>query len=189
MTQMIHICDEERCIACSSCILACKVGHDIPVGLSRRRVFTMHEGTPEERSISVACRHCAEPYCLPVCPVDAITKRDDGIVQTNKEECISCQSCLDACPFGIPSFLENEDGELSPQEKCTYCAGGPGVETFSQEEMELYGQNRIAEGKPPLCAAMCSTKALLAGEEGVVRDIMEKRIARRFKIEKVEMEQ
>lgn len=182
MTQMIHFCDQERCIACSSCVLACKVGHEIPVGVARRHVYIMEEGTPYERSFSVACRHCAEPYCLPVCPVEAISKREDGIVQTNKEECISCMSCLDACPFGIPAFWTDADGNISPQEKCTYCAGGPDVETFSEKEMELYGQNRIAEGKPPLCASMCATKALVAGEINVINDIMEKRRVRRFKM-------
>ena len=181
---MIHICDEERCISCFSCVLACKVGHDILVGVARRHVYTMHEGTPYERSISVACRHCAEPYCLPVCPVKAISKRPDGIVQTDKKKCISCQRCLDACPFGIPAFLRDEKGKLLPQEKCTYCAGGPNVENFSEEEMKLYGQNRIAEGKTPLCAVMCSTKALMAGEENVLIDIMQKRTARRFEMTK-----
>ena len=182
MAQMVHVCDQERCIACSSCILACKVGHDIPVGVSRRKVYSIHEGTPDEKSISVACRHCAEPYCLPVCPVDAISKRPDGIVQVNKKECLSCQSCLDACPFGIPAFLEDENGDLSAMEKCTYCAGGPDTEPFSEKEMERYGQNRIAEGKPPLCAAFCSTKALVAGEVNVVRDILGKRQVRRYRM-------
>lgn len=48
-------------------------------------------------------------------------------------------------------------------DKCTFCAGGP-EETHSEKENKLYGQNRIAEGKVPACAAMCSTKALLAGD-------------------------
>ena len=181
MPQMIHFCDKERCIACSSCVLACKVGHHIPVGVARRRVYTVDEGTPSERSFSVACRHCAEPYCLPVCRTKAIAKRADGIVQTDKEKCISCMFCLDACPFGIPAFLVDDKGKIGPQEKCTYCAGGPDVENFSEKEKELYGQNRIAEGKVPLCAAMCSTKALVAGDIDVVNDVMEKRRARRFK--------
>jgi formate dehydrogenase iron-sulfur subunit len=182
MTQMIHICDDERCISCSSCVLACKVGHEIPVGVARRRVYTINEGTPGERSISVACRHCAEPYCMPVCPVGAITQREDGIVQVNRETCISCQRCLDACPFGIPAFLEDQRGRLSPMDKCTFCAGGPDVENFSETERELYGQNRIAEGKPPLCSSMCATKALVSGDSDVVIDIMEKRVTRRYRM-------
>ena len=31
----------------------------------------------------------------------------------------------------------------------------------SQAELEKYGRNRLAEGKRPACAEMCSTKALL----------------------------
>ena len=34
-----------------------------------------------------------------------------------------------------------------------------------------YGRNRLAEGKLPACAEMCSTKALLAGDGDVVADI------------------
>jgi formate dehydrogenase iron-sulfur subunit len=147
------------------------------VGVTRRQVFILSEGFPTELSFSLACYHCDEPSCLPVCPVKAISKRADGIVQTDKKKCISCQLCRDACPFGIPAFLVGKNGKLGPQEKCTFCAGGPNVEIFSREEMELYGQNRIAEGKPPLCASMCSTKSLLSGDEQIVRGILEKRIA------------
>ena len=179
MSKMRHICDVDRCISCSSCVLACKVGNNILVGVARRQVFTLSEGYPTEYSFTLACHHCDEPYCKAVCPVNAISKREDGIVQTDKKKCISCQLCRDACPFGIPAFLIGKNGKLGPQEKCTFCAGGPNVENFSQEEMDLYGQNRIAEGKPPLCAAMCATKALLSGDEPVVRTIYENRIALR----------
>ena len=61
-------------------------------------------------------------------------------------------------------------------DKCTFCAGGP-EETHSAEEMKLYGQNRIAEGKVPVCAAMCSTKALLAGSGKEVSAIITYRSA------------
>ncbi len=47
---------------------------------------------------------------------------------------------------------------------CTFRAGGP-EETHSTVEFQKYGRNRIAEGKLPICAEMCATKALLAGEE------------------------
>ena len=61
-------------------------------------------------------------------------------------------------------------------DKCTFCAGGP-EETHSDEEMRLYGQNRIAEGRVPACAAMCSTKALLAGGSDEVSGIIRERVA------------
>jgi len=61
-------------------------------------------------------------------------------------------------------------------DKCTMCAGGP-EETNSEKERHLYGQNRIAEGKVPVCAAMCSTKALLVGEAQEVAKIYRQRVS------------
>ena len=63
-------------------------------------------------------------------------------------------------------------------DKCTFCAGGP-ADDLSEAEYEKYGRNRIAEGKLPLCAEMCSTKALIAGDGDKVADIYRERITRR----------
>jgi formate dehydrogenase iron-sulfur subunit len=63
-------------------------------------------------------------------------------------------------------------------DKCTYCAGGP-EEAFSSEEQELYGSNRIAEGKLPMCASVCSTKALVAGDAEEVANVVRARAAAR----------
>jgi len=63
-------------------------------------------------------------------------------------------------------------------DKCTFCAGGPG-DDGSDAEFEKYGRNRIAEGKLPLCAEMCATKALLAGDGDQVADIYRDRVLKR----------
>jgi len=47
------------------------------------------------------------------------------------------------------------------------------------DEQRKYGSNRLAEGKLPLCAEMCSTKALLAGDADVVSEIYRKRVVYR----------
>ena len=65
-------------------------------------------------------------------------------------------------------------------DKCTYCAGGP-EENFSVAEFRKYGRNRIAEGKLPACAEMCSTKALLAGDAPVITAIYKQRVQTRGK--------
>ena len=57
-------------------------------------------------------------------------------------------------------------------------AGGPEADG-SEEEYKKYGANRLAEGKLPLCAEMCSTKSLLAGDGEVVADIYKERVATR----------
>ena len=65
-------------------------------------------------------------------------------------------------------------------DKCTFCAGGP-EENHSAAELKKYGRNRIAEGKLPICAEMCSTKALLAGDEAMIAQIYKTRVVRRGK--------
>jgi len=65
-------------------------------------------------------------------------------------------------------------------DKCTFCAGGP-EKDMSNEEFRKYGRNRLAEGKLPACAEMCSTKALLGGDGDVLADIYRERVVNRGK--------
>lgn len=179
-TSVRFYCDESRCIDCHGCEVACKEAHHLPVGVNRRRVMTLNEGIiGQESYISIACQHCADSPCEQVCPVDCFYVRADGIVLHDKEKCIGCGYCLYACPFGAPQFpRQGVFGAKGSMDKCTFCAGGP-EETHSEKENKLYGQNRIAEGKVPACAAMCSTKALLAGDATSVSKIITERVLRR----------
>jgi formate dehydrogenase iron-sulfur subunit len=54
-------------------------------------------------------------------------------------------------------------------------AGVPG----SIEEYNKYGANRMLEGKLPLCADMCSTKSLLAGDGEIIAQIYKERVIKR----------
>ena len=148
-------------------------------GIQRRRVVTINDGQPGEASISVACMHCTDAPCMAVCPADCFYRTDDGIVLHNKDTCIGCGYCFYACPFGAPQFPKKTAfGSRGKMDKCTFCAGGP-EETFSEAERKKYGANRIAEGKLPMCAELCATKALLAGDAGVVSNIYRERMASR----------
>ena len=87
--------------------------------------------------------------------------------------------CFYACPFGAPQFPEAAAfSSRGKMDKCTFCAGGP-EEDHSSDEYKKYGRNRLAEGKLPLCAEMCSTKALLAGDANILSDIYRKRVVNR----------
>ena len=175
--RMKFYCDENRCIHCDGCSVACASAHELPVEISRRKVVTVNEGKQGmEFSLSVACMHCTDAPCEQVCPVDCFYIREDGIVLHAKNKCIGCSCCLYSCPFGAPQFPSNGAfGTKGVMDKCTMCAGGP-EETNSEHERELYGQNRIAEGKVPVCAAMCSTKALLVGDAESVANIYRERV-------------
>jgi formate dehydrogenase iron-sulfur subunit len=172
---MKFLCDAERCIECNACVTACKNEHEVPWGVNRRRVVTINDGEPGERSISVACMHCSDAPCATVCPVDCFYTTDDGVVLHDKDICIGCGYCFYACPFGAPQFPETGAfGSKGKMDKCTFCAGGPEPD-MSAEENRKYGRNRLAEGKLPLCAEMCATKALLGGDGDRISDIFRER--------------
>ena len=179
MARMKFICDAERCIECNGCVTACKAENDVPWGVNRRRVVTLNDGVPGEHSISVACMHCSDAPCMAVCPVDCFYRTEDGVVLHDKDICIGCGYCSYACPFGAPQFPSNGTfGLRGKMDKCTFCAGGPEA-NGSEAENEKYGRNRLAEGKLPACAEMCSTKALLGGDGDVVADIFRTRVLTR----------
>jgi formate dehydrogenase iron-sulfur subunit len=123
--------------------------------------------------------HCTDAPCAAVCPVDCFYTTEDGIVLHDKDLCIGCGYCFYACPFGAPQYPQQEAfGVRGKMDKCTFCAGGPPADN-SDQEYEKYGANRIAQGKLPLCAEMCSTKALIAGDGDLVADIYRKRVLKR----------
>jgi Fe-S-cluster-containing dehydrogenase component len=178
VARMKFLCDSERCIECNACVTACKNEHEVPWGINRRRVVTLDDGKPGERSISVACMHRSNAPCAAVCPVDCFYQTADGVVLHSKELCIGCGYCFYACPFGAPQYPQADNfGTRGKMDKCTFCAGGPAND--ESEELALYGRDRLADGKLPLRAEMCSTKALLAGDGDLVSEIYRERVAAR----------
>ena len=178
MARMKFLCDAERCIECNACVTACKNEHEVPCGINRRRVVTINDGKPGERSVSMACMHCTDAPCAAVCPVNCFYTTADAVVLHSKDLCIGCGYCFYACPFGAPQYPKvGNFGSRGKMDKCTYCAGGGGPEApGSSEEYAKYGSNRFGEGKLPLCAEMCSTKSLMAGDGDIIEQIYKDRV-------------
>jgi formate dehydrogenase iron-sulfur subunit len=118
---------------------------------------------------------------MAVCPVDCFYRTDEGVVLHDKDLCIGCGYCFYACPFGAPQFPQaGAFGMRGKMDKCTFCAGGP-EKDGTEAEFKKYGRNRLAEGKLPACAEMCSTKALLGGDGDIVANIYRQRVLTRGK--------
>ncbi len=126
----------------------------------------------------MACMHCTDAPCASVCPVDCFLQTSDGLVLHSKELCIGCGYCFFACPSARrstprpPTFRRAGDGQVHllrrrPRQR-------EHAETFA-----LYGRNRWPKGSCRLCAEMCSTKALLAGDGEMIATIYRERVLRR----------
>jgi len=148
--QLAFYFDQTRCTGCYTCVVACKDWHDIPAGpASWMRVETIERGKYPHPFMAFSCTpcyHCAQPACVPACPANAISKREqDGIVVVDRDACLGkdkCQLCLEACPYRAPQFGEEADAKM---QKCDFCI------------------DRWAEGKQPICVAGCPMRALDAG--------------------------
>ena len=168
--------DTKKCVGCSDCVVACQTENNVPIGFCRDWVVEIMDGTYPQLEIEIRserCNHCENSPCVRCCPTGASHYEDGGIVTVIHDKCIGCGACIESCPYDARYF--HPDGWM---DKCTFCAGGP-EDDNSSAEFQKYGRNRLAEGKLPICAEMCSTKALLGGDGNMVSNIYRERIVSR----------
>ena len=176
MARASFSCDAERCIECNACVTACKNEHEVPWGINRRKVVTINDGKPGERSISVACMHCSDAPCMAVCPVDCFYRTEEGVVLHSKDLCIGCGYCFYACPFGAPQYPQAGNfGSRGKMDKCTFCAGGP-EEDNSTAEFQKYGRNRLQRANCRSAPRCARPKHCLAGDGDMVSGIYRERV-------------
>ena len=102
------------------------------------------------------------------------------MVLHSKDLCIGCGYCFYACPFGAPQYPRiGNFGSRGKMDKCTYCAGRPRSPTTRDCNTRNTAPTASSEGKLPLCAEMCSTKSLLAGDGDIIAQIYKERVAKR----------
>ena len=137
--------DTRRCIACQACTMACAMENATPEGAFRTVVATYAVTTEDDTGLSVVprlCNHCAQPPCVPVCPVDATFKRGDGVVLVDGERCVGCAYCVQACPYDA-RFVNHATGKA---DKCTFCS------------------HRVEAGLLPACVETCVGGARIFGD-------------------------
>jgi formate dehydrogenase iron-sulfur subunit len=152
--------DITRCIGCGACAEACKAANDLDPGIDptlTADTWTVVLKRGDGRWVRDLCRHCLEPSCVSVCPVGALTKRDDGAVVYDKSVCLGCRYCMISCPFRVPMF---EWHSAAPRiRKCNLCAP------------------RLERGLPTACAEACPTEATVFGDRDTLVAVARARLA------------
>lgn len=163
----VFVIDVGMCNGCYSCQIVCKDEHvandwspiarpQPDTGQFWMKMNEFVRGTVPKVKVSylpVLCSHCDAAPCISSCPVNAIYKREDGLVIIDPEKCTGCKNCVDACPQ--KSIYFNED--LNIAQKCTGCA------------------HLLDDGwKEPRCADACPTEALKFGEESEFSELIKK---------------
>ncbi len=147
--------DAALCIGCRQCVQACKDWNEhereAAFEIAPDNWITMLPPVLEGLSPIWArnsCMHCDYPICAAVCPVEAITKYDEGPVVIDKDKCIGCEYCVNACPWHVIAF----DDIAHKASKCTMCA------------------DRIAADATPFCVQACPVGALDFGAASAMAD-------------------
>jgi len=139
------VIDDRRCIGCHACTTACKMEHGVPLGVTRTYVKQVDVGvypTIRRHFQVTRCNQCENPPCVAICPVKAMYRRPDGIVDFDRDLCIGCQSCIAACPYDAIYI----DPASRSAEKCNFCA------------------HRIEQGLEPACVIVCPERAIIVGD-------------------------
>ena len=102
------IVNTEDCVGCRACEVACKQQHNLSTGSGWIEVHSdvpcEIEGKRQLRYAVTFCIHCDCRPCKDVCPVGAISKRQDGVVLIDEQLCNGCKDCIGACPLGVMQF-------------------------------------------------------------------------------------
>ena len=160
------VIDIEKCIGSGHCVRACKLENNVidephyfrtwveryhvdPLDMDHPTVDSPNggiDGFPETYPdggrgkaffVPKLCNHCADSPCTQVCPVGATFRTNDGVVLIDKEYCLGCRYCIQACPYGC-RYL---DPRTKTADKCTLC------------------YHRITKGLTTACAEACPTGA------------------------------
>ena len=165
------VVDLRGCIGCHTCSVACKMANNLPADVWYNDVITdggNSRDTPsgtypnnQMQFFPTSCQHCSEPACAAICPTGATWKDEEtGIVHQDLDVCIGCQSCIQACPYNVRTFVEDPQfatdvafGEVTAPvhrprvvEKCNFCAP------------------LIEQGKVPACMEFCIGRARFWGD-------------------------
>lgn len=139
------VVDVQKCIGCQACTVSCIMENAVPEN-SFRTVVSTYEVKEDKRCgtymLPRLCNHCANPPCIPVCPVGATFQRKDGVVVVDGDRCVGCAYCVQACPYDA-RFINHETGKA---DKCTFCA------------------HRVDEGLLPACVETCVGGARIFGD-------------------------
>ena len=142
----------EKCTGCKSCELMCAFANEKEMNPAKSRIAAIGflEGKyPLPYNFVSTCKQCADAPCLASCPTGAIRRLPDQTkrIVIDRDGCIGCGKCVDACPFGAMLFA----AEAKKAFKCELCDGNPACASICPSGAIVYKQCRPFYAKSADC--------------------------------------
>lgn len=103
--------DEEKCVACKACVVACpkQLISIIPYSATQIvRCMSTDKGKDVKAACDIGCIGCKK--CEKICEDDAVHVKD-MLASIDYEKCIRCGKCAEVCPQNTITF-NMHDGEI-----------------------------------------------------------------------------
>lgn len=118
--------NEKWCLGCRLCEYNCAFANSGESNMAKAlmgvkinpRIRVEEKG---DICFAVSCRHCKEPLCVKSCISGALSI-SDGVIEINREKCVSCYTCVLVCPYGC--VMPSDEGAMQKCELCTKNASG-----------------------------------------------------------------
>ena len=110
----------ELCSGCRICELVCTIEHFGVINPTKSAIRVLVTYPHPVVRMPIVCSQCKVPVCADACPVEALTRKND-VVELDKDLCISCMKCVEACPFGAMYAHNQVENPI----KCDLCGGQP----------------------------------------------------------------
>ena len=146
MARYAMVTDLARCVGCQACTVACNSEWEVPAGHARTRVrMTPVAGRFPHLTAAfhvAQCNHCDRPPCVAPCPTGATFQAGNGIVNVDRNLCIGCGYCVEACPYEA-RYINPVTNKV---DKCDFCTA------------------RLERGQQPVCVTTCTAHAKYFGD-------------------------
>ena len=146
MARYAMVIDVRKCIGCHSCSVSCKMENSIAFGAFRSWVNIDERGDyprVKRHFLPRLCNHCQNPPCTPGCSVKATFYNEaDGRVVINRDRCIGCGYCIEACPYAARFASPT----VHTADKCDFC------------------EHLLAIGEKPACVKNCLGQCRIFGD-------------------------
>ncbi|HJO95290.1 MAG TPA: 4Fe-4S dicluster domain-containing protein [Victivallales bacterium] len=169
----VMIIDLQKCLGCKTCTAACcKENGIFDQSRAWHRVLETVSGhfpDYKKKFIPAPCMHCNNPPCVSYCPTTASYKdRKRSIVRIDYSRCITCEKCIDACPYNArvlnDSYNRRDERVISEYYpyigKCTFCIH----KIIENENSKRQTNDNSGSNISPACVKECCGYARYFGD-------------------------